>query len=37
VVKLSDDPIKNVCEDVSFLRYAAQVFNVNLINPQLGA
>jgi nicotinate phosphoribosyltransferase len=37
VVKFSDDPIKNVCEDASFLRYAAQVFNVALINPQLGA
>ena len=28
VVKFSDDPIKNVCEDPSFLQYAAKVFNV---------
>ncbi|SFQ08565.1 nicotinate phosphoribosyltransferase [Pseudomonas sp. NFPP07] len=37
VVKFSDDPIKNVCEDPSFLRYAAQVFNVNLSNSPLEA
>jgi nicotinate phosphoribosyltransferase len=36
VVKFSDDPIKNVCEDASFLQYAAQVFNVGNVNPQLG-
>ncbi|WP_338525099.1 nicotinate phosphoribosyltransferase [Pseudomonas batumici] len=36
VVKFSDDPVKNVCEDPSFLRYAAQVFNVTEINQQLG-
>jgi nicotinate phosphoribosyltransferase len=28
VVKFSDDPVKNVCEDPSFLQYAAKVFNV---------
>jgi len=28
VVKFSDDPIKNVCEDASFLQYAAKVFSV---------
>jgi nicotinate phosphoribosyltransferase len=28
VVKFSDDPDKNVCEDASFLQYAAKVFNV---------
>ncbi len=31
VVKFSDDPIKNVCEDASFLRYATQVFNVGRV------
>ncbi|MBN2993229.1 nicotinate phosphoribosyltransferase, partial [Pseudomonas cedrina subsp. fulgida] len=31
VVKFSDDPIKNVCEDPSFLQYAAQVFNVGSV------
>ena len=36
VVKFSDDPIKNVCEDASFLQYAAQVFNVGNVNSQLG-
>ncbi|PYY81120.1 nicotinate phosphoribosyltransferase [Pseudomonas sp. TKO26] len=37
VVKFSDDPIKNVCEDPSFLRYAAQVFSVNLAHSPLEA
>ena len=31
VVKFSDDPVKNVCEDASFLQYAAQVFNVGKV------
>ncbi|MGA8134387.1 MAG: nicotinate phosphoribosyltransferase [Pseudomonas gingeri] len=35
VVKFSDDPVKNVCEDPSFLRYAAQVFNVTEFNQKL--
>ncbi|WP_248767441.1 nicotinate phosphoribosyltransferase [Pseudomonas sp. MWU12-2345] len=35
VVKFSDDPVKNVCEDPSFLRYAAQVFNVTELNQKL--
>ncbi|MGI4839961.1 MAG: nicotinate phosphoribosyltransferase [Janthinobacterium lividum] len=34
VVKFSDDPIKNVCEDPSFLRYAASVFGVDTVNDQ---
>ncbi|PTQ70452.1 nicotinate phosphoribosyltransferase [Pseudomonas sp. GV071] len=36
VVKFSDDPIKNVCEDASFLQYAAQVFAVRDINQRGG-
>jgi nicotinate phosphoribosyltransferase len=28
VVKFSDDPVKNVCEDPSFLNYAASVFGI---------
>lgn len=35
VVKFSDDPIKNVCEDESFLNYAASVFNIKGINEKV--
>lgn len=30
VVKFSDDPIKVVCEDQSFLQYAKKTFNINV-------
>lgn len=36
VVKFSDDPIKNVCEDASFLQYASNVFGVRDTNQQTG-
>lgn len=36
VVKFSDDPVKNVCEDASFLQYASNVFGVRDTNQQLG-
>ena len=36
VVKFSDDPIKNVCEDASFLQYAANVFGVRDLNQPVG-
>jgi nicotinate phosphoribosyltransferase len=36
VVKFSDDPIKNVCEDASFLQYASNVFGVRDTNQQAG-
>ncbi|MEN0106141.1 MAG: nicotinate phosphoribosyltransferase [Pseudomonas sp.] len=36
VVKFSDDPIKNVCEDASFLQYASNVFGVRDTNQQIG-
>lgn len=36
VVKFSDDPIKNVCEDASFLQYAANVFGVRDLNQSVG-
>jgi nicotinate phosphoribosyltransferase len=31
VVKFSDDPVKNVCEDPSFLQYAKSVFGINTV------
>ncbi|RBL66502.1 nicotinate phosphoribosyltransferase, partial [Pseudomonas sp. MWU13-2625] len=37
VVKFSDYPIKNDCEDASFPRYVAQVFNVDLAHSPLEA
>ncbi|MNF93336.1 Nicotinate phosphoribosyltransferase [compost metagenome] len=36
VVKFSDDPVKNVCEDPSFLQYAASVFGIKEINDKAG-
>ncbi|MGY4533899.1 nicotinate phosphoribosyltransferase [Pseudomonas sp. TE3786] len=36
VVKFSDDPIKNVCEDASFLQYAANVFGVRDTEQPVG-
>jgi nicotinate phosphoribosyltransferase len=36
VVKFSDDPIKNVCEDASFLQYASNVFGVRDTNQPVG-
>ncbi len=36
VVKFSDDPIKNVCEDASFLQYASNVFGVHSTNQPVG-
>lgn len=36
VVKFSDDPIKNVCEDASFLQYASNVFGVHSANQPVG-
>ena len=36
VVKFSDDPIKNVCEDTSFLQYASNVFGVHSANQPVG-
>jgi len=35
VVKFSDDPVKNVCEDASFLQYASNVFGVRDTKQQL--
>lgn len=35
VVKFSDDPVKNVCEDPSFLNYAASVFGIKEINDKV--
>lgn len=34
VVKFSDDPVKNVCEDKSFLHYAASVFGIKEFNDK---
>lgn len=36
VVKFSDDPVKNVCEDPSFLQYAASVFGIKEFNDKVG-
>jgi nicotinate phosphoribosyltransferase len=35
VVKFSDDPVKNVCEDASFLNYAASVFGIKEFNDKV--
>lgn len=36
VVKFSDDPVKNVCEDPNFLQYAASVFSIKDFNDKVG-